>query len=289
MQDTTSRAARLALLAERIADADAILIGGGSGLSSAAGYEHYHWSGEMARTLAPFRAYYGFTSPFAGFYHAYSRYSEQWGYYSQYMRFMREASTGQPYLDLRKLVGDKPTFVLSTNVDGQFERVFDEAQICNYQGSFLYCQCSQPCTDEIWDNADLLTALTDALDPVTLSVPPELVPRCPHCGRVLVPWVRDDTFLQGAAWQAAYDRYRAFLREHLIDRPGKVVLLELGVGEMTPSIIKLPFWQLCQRNEGVFYATLNRTARSAPSHLGDRATFLEGDLADTLRELRGIL
>lgn len=31
-------------LAERIDQADAIVIGGGSGLSSAAGYDHYHWS-----------------------------------------------------------------------------------------------------------------------------------------------------------------------------------------------------------------------------------------------------
>ena len=32
------------LLTEKIMQADAIVIGGGSGLSSAAGYDHYHWS-----------------------------------------------------------------------------------------------------------------------------------------------------------------------------------------------------------------------------------------------------
>ncbi len=39
------------------------------------------------------------------------------GYYSQYIRFMWDAPTGQTYLDLRALVADKPTFVLTTNVD----------------------------------------------------------------------------------------------------------------------------------------------------------------------------
>ena len=93
--------AALQELAERIAQADAVVIGGGSGLSSAAGYDHYHWSPALSEALAPFREQYGFTSPLAGFYHCFSSYGEQWGYYSQYMRFMWEAPTGQPYLDLQ--------------------------------------------------------------------------------------------------------------------------------------------------------------------------------------------
>lgn len=52
-------------LAERMDQADAIVIGGGSGLSSAAGYDHYHWSPALSEALAPFREQYGFTSPLA--------------------------------------------------------------------------------------------------------------------------------------------------------------------------------------------------------------------------------
>ena len=137
-------------LAERIDQADAVVIGGGSGLSSAAGYDHYHWSPALSEALAPFREQYGFTSPLAGFYHCFSSYGEQWGYYSQYIRFMWEAPTGQPYLDLQALVADKPAFVLTTNVDQQFFRVFPQKQICAFQGDFSYCQCSQPCRDDIW-------------------------------------------------------------------------------------------------------------------------------------------
>ena len=57
--------AALQELAERIAQADAVVIGGGSGLSSAAGYDHYHWSPALSEALAPFREQYGFTSPLA--------------------------------------------------------------------------------------------------------------------------------------------------------------------------------------------------------------------------------
>lgn len=55
--------ATLQELAERIDQADAVVIGGGSGLSSASGYDHYHWSPALSEALAPFREQYGFTSP----------------------------------------------------------------------------------------------------------------------------------------------------------------------------------------------------------------------------------
>lgn len=76
-----------------------------------------------------------------------------------------------------------------------------------------------------------------------------------------MPWVRDDTFLEGTFWQDNLHRYHRFLRRWIMDQTDKkVLLLELGVGEMMPSIIKLPFWELTAKNENVFYACLNREA-----------------------------
>lgn len=206
-------------------------------------------------------------------------------YYSQYMRFMWEAPTGQPYLDLQALVADKPVFVLTTNVDQQFFRVFPQEQICAFQGDFSYCQCSQPCRDDIWENRELVKELTDRL--IGVRLPEEAVPRCPDCGRVLVPWVRDDTFLEGPFWQDNLNRYHRFLRHWIMEKSDqKLLLLELGVGEMTPSIIKLPFWELTAKNENVFYACLNREASHVPEHLRGRSLYLQGDLAETLAALR---
>lgn len=215
---TTEQARKLERLAHEISRADAIVIGGGSGLSSASGYDHYHWSPALSKPLERFREHYGFPSPFAGFYHCFSSYGEQWGYYSQYIRAMEEAPTGAPYLDLKEIVGKKPVFVLTTNVDGQFFRVFPKEQICAFQGDFGFCQCSQPCEDRIWDNRELVQELTEHLDGV--RIPEDRVPRCPWCGRVLVPWVRDDTFLEGSAWRESLERYHAFLRRWLLEQPG---------------------------------------------------------------------
>lgn len=105
-----------------------------------------------------------------------------------------------------------------------------------------------------------------------VRLPEEAVPRCPDCGRVLVPWVRDDTFLEGTFWQDSLHRYHSFLRHWIMDQSDKkVLLLELGVGEMTPSIIKLPFWELTAKNENVFTPASTKRRPMRQSICGDAA------------------
>lgn len=272
-------------LAELIQQADAIVVGAGSGLSSAAGYNHYHWMPAIESYLQEFKEYYQFTSPFAGFYYCYSSLEQQWAYYAKYIYSMWHLPTGQPYLDLQAILADKDCFVLTTNVDGQCRRVFPQERLCEYQGNMGYFQCSQPCHEHIYENRDAVEAMNRALQGMVL--PTHLLPRCPECGRIMVPWVRDDTFLEGTAWQEGVARYHAFLRHWLMEQTGKkLLLLELGVGEMTPSIIKLPFWQLTAQNENVFYACLNQKDSHAPEHLKGKSLYLQGDLAETLSRLR---
>lgn len=103
----------------------------------------------------------------------------------------------------------------------------------------------------------------------------------------MVPWVRDDTFLEGKDWREGVRRYENFLKKYLMNGTDKnVVLLELGVGEMTPSIIKLPFWEMTYKNEKVFYACLNQKKSSTPEHIKDKRIYIAGDLAETLRDLK---
>ena len=229
------------------------MIGGGSGLSSAAGYNHYHWLPYMEECLQDFKEWY--------------------------------APTGQPYYDLRDIVAEKEVFVLTTNIDMQFERIFQKERICDYQGNSGYVQCSQPCHDQIYSNVEMIRRMNENIR--ELRVTSELLPRCNECGRIMVPWVRDDTFLEGKDWREGVRRYENFLKKYLMNGTDKnVVLLELGVGEMTPSIIKLPFWEMTYKNEKVFYACLNQKKSSTPEHIKDKGIYIAGDLAETLRYLK---
>ena len=190
---------QVSFLAEKIRQADAVLIGGGSGLSSAAGYNHYHWLPYMEECLQDFKEWYGLKSPFDGFYYCYSSPEQQWAYYARYIQSMWDAPTGQPYYDLRDIVAEKEVFVLTTNIDMQFERIFQKERICDYQGNSGYVQCSQPCHDQIYSNVEMIRRMNENIR--ELRVTSELLPRCNECGRIMVPWVRDDTFLERKDWR----------------------------------------------------------------------------------------
>lgn len=180
-------------------------------MSSAAGFNYYNRAGMERVGMGDLQQAFGFKSLFDGFYHLYPSLEQQWGFYTRYIDFMLREPASRPYLDLRSLIGHKDYFILSTNVDTQAEKTFPAERICNYQGSFAYLQCKQPCCDELFDASPYVERMLAGM--VGFEVRSEDVPRCPHCGWRLAPWVRDDTFLQGAAWHESLGRYERFVRE----------------------------------------------------------------------------
>lgn len=270
------------ILLDKIYNADAIVIGGGSGLSSAAGYNHYHSEQIIENNFKEFENKYGFKSLFDAYYYLYSTNEERWGFFSQYIKFMYEANPGQPYLDLYEILKDKAYFILTTNIDMQFAKVFPEDKICMFQGDFAYFQCSQPCHDKIYKNKDIIYELNKNL--IDTKVPLDLIPRCSKCGRIMMPWVRDYEFLEGSYWKDFVNRYQNFLKKYLEEEKDKTVLfLELGVGDMTPSIIQLPFWKMTSSYTNTFYISINLKKTSEPKHLQGRAMAISEDIAQVLR------
>ena len=265
-----------------IADADAVVAGIGSGMSSAAGFNHYNREGMARAGMDDWQRAFGFKSLFDGFYHLYPSLEQQWAYYARYIDFMLREPAAQPYSDLYALLTQKEYFVLSTNVDAQVEKTFPLEQVCNYQGSFAYLQCKQPCCDELFDAAPYVERMLSGMR--GFEVRSEDVPRCPHCGWQLAPWVRDDTFLEGAAWRESAERYERFVREH---RNSRLLFLELGVGEMTPGIITLPFWNMTARLPHARLLSVNIAGESAPLQLGDAASAIKADLGELLASARG--
>lgn len=268
------------MLVNAVAEADAVVVGIGSGMSSASGYDFYRADMLDSPELAPFQDYYHFKSLFDGFYHLFPTFEAQWGFLKAAIDMLSSIPVGRTYADLAKLLEGKEYFILSTNVDCQTERAFPAERACLYQGSLGYLQCKQPCCDELWEAKPLLDALmaeyeSDGAAVDALDGP---VPRCPECGWPMTPWVRDDTFLEGEQWRRGVQRYEDFVRKALADKSKKVLFLELGVGEMTPGIITLPFWSMVERNENARLLSINLSHGSAPQHLGKRAKTLQGDL-----------
>lgn len=268
-------------LRDIIADADAVIAGIGSGMSSAAGFNHYNRAGMARAGMDDWQRTFGFKSLFDGFYHLYPSLEQQWAYYARYIDFMLREPASRPYADLSALLAQKEYFVLSTNVDAQVEKTFLLERVCSYQGSFAYLQCKQPCCDELFDAVPYVKRMLAGMR--GFEVRSEDIPRCPHCGWQLVPWVRDDTFLEGATWREGVERYECFVREH---RNSRLLFLELGVGEMTPGIITLPFWNMTARLPHARLLSVNIVGESAPLQLGDKANAIKADLGELLASAR---
>ena len=277
---------KIQVLIRKINEADAIVIGGGSGISSSAGYNHYHSEGIIKNNFIDFEKKYGFKSLFDAYYYLYSSHEERWGFFSQYIKFMNEALPGQPYIDLYEIIKNKPHFILTTNIDMQFSKIFKEENICLYQGEFRYFQCSQPCHDKLYENEKIIYEMDKNL--VDTKVPLELIPRCNKCGRIMMPWVRDYEFLEGDFWKDNVRRYEEFLKKYL-EGEKNVLFLELGVGDMTPSIIKLPFWKMTYNFPNSFYISINKEKISAPEHLRERAMVISEDIGKVLSLVRFVI
>lgn len=269
-------------LKAEIQGADAILIGAGSGLSTSAGLTY---SGErFLKYFSDFHEKYGITDIYSGGFYPFSSLEEYWAWWSRHIYYNRyDLTPGKPYTDLLALVRDRNYFVLTTNVDHQFQLAgFDQARLFYTQGDYGLWQCSKPCHQATYDNeAAVRRMIAEQAD---MRVPSELIPRCPRCGRPMAMNLRsDDTFVQDEGWYTAARRYEDFLQRY---RNGRILLLELGVGGNTPGIIKVPFLRMTAQNPKATYACLNLGEAFTISGLEEQSILFDADIGKVLGDLR---
>lgn len=285
-------------LKEQIIHSDAVMIGAGAGLSTAAGFQY---AGErFRRFFGDFGDRYGFSDMYSGGFYPYETKEEFWAYWSRYIwvnRYMDPPSG--LYEELFRVVKGKDYFVLTTNVDHCFQKAgFDKKRLFYTQGDYGLFQCTKPCCRKTWDNEGKVRAMVLSqgyeigkgnelrLPPgktAAMTVPSALLPRCPNCGRPLTMNLRsDDKFVEDAGWQQAAAEYEAFVTAHGKQR---VIYLEIGVGYNTPGIVKYNFWQQVYQNERALYVCLNLEPAPVPKEIQARSLVLSGDSAALIRQL----
>ena len=281
-KSTADCSAQIERLQLALDTADAVLIGAGAGLSASAGLTY---SGErFLRHFADFHEKYGISDIYSGGFYPFSTLEEYWAWWSRHIYYNRYEKAPLPVYDrLLALVQGKDYFVLTTNVDHQFQLAgFDKPRLFYTQGDYGLWQCSRPCHAQTYDNEDAVRKMLAAQR--DMKIPSELIPRCPRCGAPMTMNLRcDDTFVQDEGWYRAAQRYADFLRRHL---SGNVLYLELGVGENTPGIIKYPFWQYALDNPDALYACVNLSQACAPRELIQRSVCIGADVGETLRCLQ---
>ena len=268
-------------LKNEIDTADAIVIGAGAGLSASAGFDY---AGErFERYFSDFHKKYGITDMYSGGFYPFETLEEYWAWWSRHILVNRyDCPVGKPYSDLLELVKDKDYFVLTTNVDHQFQRAgFDKNRLFYTQGDYGLWQCSKPCHDKTYDNEEAVREMTEQQK--DMKVPTELIPKCPVCGAPITMNLRcDNSFVQDEVWYAAASRYKDFIRRH---SNSHILFLELGVGMNTPVIIKYPFWQMTKNNPNAVYACVNLRESYCPNEIAGQSICLKDDIGTILNTM----
>lgn len=281
-RSTAAYSEQIERLKQALDCADAVVIGAGAGLSASAGLTY---SGErFEQYFKDFADKYGIRDMYSGGFYPFASLEEYWAWWSRHIIVNRYERAPKPvYDDLLKLVEGKDYFVLTTNVDHQFQLAgFDKKRLFYTQGDYGLWQCSEPCHQITYDNEETVRRMF--VEQRDMKVPSELVPRCPVCGRPMTMNLRaDDTFVQDEGWYQAKSRYQDFLRRH----DGlRVVFLELGVGGNTPVIIKYPFWKMTVQNPQAVYACVNMGQAYAPKEISEQAVVIGNDIGSVLKEIR---
>lgn len=261
--------------------ADAVMIGAGAGLSTSAGLSY---AGErFKRYFNDFIEKYHISDLYSGGFYPFDSLEEYWAWWSRHIFYNRYVDAPKPvYRNLLKLVKDKDYFVLTTNVDHQFQRAgWDKKRLFYTQGDYGLWQCSQPCCPKTYNNEEPVRRMV--AEQKDMRIPAELVPHCPVCGRPMTMNLRsDNTFVEDAGWHAAAERYAVFLRRH---EGLRTVFLELGVGGNTPAIIKYPFWNMTKANPKATYICINEREAFAPSELRKQALCIQNDIGQVLEDI----
>ena len=266
---------------EKLNNADAIVIGAGAGLSTAAGLTY---SGErFYKHFSDFAEKCGITDMYSGGFYPFPDKETFWAWWSRHIYFNRyEKAPKRVYDDLLRLVKDKNYFVLTTNVDHQFQLAgFDKERLFYTQGDYGLFQCSVPCHNKTYDNYDDVIAMLEQQK--DMKIPTELIPHCPVCGKPMTVNLRcDDTFVEDEGWHKASERYNAFIDEN---KGKNIAYLELGVGMNTPVIIKYPFWQLTAQNENAAYICVNLGESYCPDEIADQSICVNADIGKVINDL----
>ncbi len=211
-EGTLPRDAAIAALKTAIETADAIVIGAGAGLSAAAGFTY---SGErFEKYFGDFAGRFGIGDMYSGGFYPFPDAETRWAWWARHIYYNRYVAAPKPvYRDLLKLVQNKDYFVITTNVDHQFQAAgFDKKRLFYTQGDYGLFQSTDPTIRKTYDNEEWVMKAMEAQgfvrDPENVFRPPrdgsllmristELIPRCPDNGSAVTMNLRsDDTFVE---------------------------------------------------------------------------------------------
>jgi len=285
MTSTQVYSARIDAAGRALAESDHILIGAGAGLSAAAGLNYQ--DAQLFGAWYPQFAALGYRNIWDAITHHWSpddaNRLQFWAFWATHIQRIRyDAGPGKAYLDLHLLVREKSHFVITTNVDGQFKKAgFDPHRMFTPQGDYAKFQCARPCRNVLYDNLEMVQRMLANLDDSKLRVREEDVPRCPNCGDYLERNLRRDARFVEEPWMEKQGDFADFVNH---STGGRLVLLELGVGFNTPSVIRWPFERITAQHPQATLIRINLDDARVPGKIAAKSIGFQADIAQVMQE-----
>jgi NAD-dependent SIR2 family protein deacetylase len=272
---------------EFVKEADYIIIGAGSGLSASGGLNYgdsklfKKWFPELfsmgLETIGDACSTYWNVND--------SNRRAFWAYWANHIKKIRyDAPAGRAYLDLFDILKDRNYFIITTNVDSQFNKAgFNKDKMFTPQGNYGFFQCGKPCCDEVFNNEVMVNKMISNMDYDSFLVRNEDIPRCPKCGSYLAKNLRvDETFVEIPHMKK--QKYYIDFINNSID--GKLVLLEIGVGFNTPSIIRWPFERIVSTHPNAKIIRMNMSNPEVPKEISDKSLSFNDDITEVISHLK---
>ena len=297
-KSTRSYLEDIKLLKERIKKNDAIVVGAGAGLSTAAGFVY---NGEtFKKYMFDFISEYGITDFYSGGFYPFPDAKTMWAYWSRMIYVNRYLDAPKDtYKKIVNLIKGKDYFVLTTNVDHQFQKAgVDKKRLFYTQGDYGLFQSVNSNIKKTFDNEAIIYKMLESQGFVknekgiydvpsdknlSMQIPIELIPKCPDDGSDMIMNLRsDDSFVEDEGWVEASIRYVDFVNSR---KNQNVLYLELGVGMNTPVIIKYPFWKMVIENEKAIYVCVNYNEAFCPDDFLDRSIIINEDIDKVLNDI----
>ena len=161
-----------------------------------------------------------------------------------------QADLKAAYEELYQLIQDKDYYIVTTLTDGAiYEMPFDKNRIVAPCGNIHWRQCSKACTKDIWEEGE---------------VPDDI---CPHCKAPLTGnTLKAETYIE----EGYLPRWKDYMKWQTGTINRSLVILELGEGFATPTVMRWPFEKIIYFNRKSRLYRINESFYQLPKEAEER-------------------
>lgn len=264
--------------ARALDEADAFLIGASNGMDMAEGLNLFRADAHFLESYGDFAEAFGVSSILHGLAARWPSDGLRWAFEARFAQVeWLDYRPGQAMGALLEIVGGRPSFVVTCNASGRFERAgFDPATILETEGSARQLVCAAGCCDARYPSEPAVRGS------VRNGAVPSEPPRCPACGASLRLAIDERRLARpDAECSRLLGALEGFARS---TRGKRLAVLELGVG-LRNQAVKPLLARASASNPRAGYVVFNYSEVVLPRAFAGRSWGFDGDLGVSLRAL----